>query len=291
MKTHYPRRFSRPNRAGFTLIELLVVIAIIAILIALLLPAVQQAREAARRTECKNKLKQIGIAFHNHHDQYRKLPTGGDHREWGDYACCAATHPDFYTWAFHILPFIDQTPLYNIGKVQGNLNRLRTTPVAAFACPTRRSGRLYRNRSKSDYASNCGTNNSNGAVSRTRDMVDLKFKDFTDGTTNTMLVAEARIHRAYMDSGQTGYHSDNEDVFTTGYADDSGRRVTKVPEGDLIDPSTPGSLCHGQFGSSHVGGMNCVLVDGSVQFLSENINLTVFRNLGIRNDGNTTSAF
>src|SRR5437870_4974281 len=101
-----------PRRLGFTLIELLVVIAIIAILIALLLPAVQQAREAARRTQCKNNLKQIGLAYHNYHDVFGQFPK------------CAILGIDVSTgslrfdqsmsWGISILPYIDQAPLFNL---------------------------------------------------------------------------------------------------------------------------------------------------------------------------------
>ncbi len=100
------RRRSQP-RLAFTLIELLVVIAIIAILIALLLPAVQQAREAARRSQCKNNLKQIGIGLHNYHDAFTVFPFG----KGGSYAGC----PVYARWSQHamILPYIDQAPLYN----------------------------------------------------------------------------------------------------------------------------------------------------------------------------------
>jgi len=98
------------KRRGFTLIELLVVIAIIAVLIALLLPAVQQAREAARRSQCKNNLKQIGLAMHNYHDVYNCLPNG-------NVAGPGATTPgnDLWgmSWYMRILPFIDQAPVYN----------------------------------------------------------------------------------------------------------------------------------------------------------------------------------
>src|SRR5688572_19009653 len=94
-------------RRGFTLIELLVVIAIIAILIALLLPAVQQAREAARRTECRNVLKQWGLALHNYHDNSRVLPYGG-------MGLNTATFPaNNFSFQVLLLPFIDQAPLYN----------------------------------------------------------------------------------------------------------------------------------------------------------------------------------
>lgn len=107
---------NKPKKSGFTLIELLVVIAIIAILIALLLPAVQQAREAARRTECKNKLKQIGLALHNYHDTHGVFPPGVINPVTNN-----AAHVAFYGGQMAkntpatvmILPFIDQAPLYN----------------------------------------------------------------------------------------------------------------------------------------------------------------------------------
>lgn len=96
---------------GFTLIELLVVIAIIAILIALLLPAVQQAREAARRTQCKNNLKQIGLALHNYHDVYLLFPFGGS--VGGDIVALGNTGNNGFGWRAFILPYIDQAPLFN----------------------------------------------------------------------------------------------------------------------------------------------------------------------------------
>src|SRR6187397_2980141 len=101
------RLYMRQNRAGcgFTLIELLVVIAIIAILIALLLPAVQQAREAARRTQCRNNLKQLGLALHNYMDNFLVLPPAG--------IGSTTTNGNLLSWHTMILPYIDQAPLYN----------------------------------------------------------------------------------------------------------------------------------------------------------------------------------
>src|SRR5277367_3933136 len=93
-----PFRRIQHARPGFTLIELLVVIAIIAVLIALLLPAVQQAREAARRTQCKNNMKQLGLALHNYHDVYSLFPTGSSYK---------------HNWRSSILPMLDQAPAYN----------------------------------------------------------------------------------------------------------------------------------------------------------------------------------
>ena len=125
------------RRRGFTLIELLVVIAIIAVLIALLLPAVQQAREAARRSQCTNNLKQIGLALHNYHDVYNTFPAG--YIDQG-----VAANRGHYSWTSAILPYIDQAPLSNLMRVgdvplstnlTNNLTAMQT-PLSGFACPS-----------------------------------------------------------------------------------------------------------------------------------------------------------
>jgi prepilin-type N-terminal cleavage/methylation domain-containing protein len=130
------------SRRGFTLIELLVVIAIIAILIALLLPAVQQAREAARRTQCRNNLHNIGLAFHNYHDVYGRFPP--------PYVLDQTNKPfNAHSWGTYLLPYLDQAPLYNqfnfndaffspfpaLGHVT-NHTKLIQTPLTVFNCPS-----------------------------------------------------------------------------------------------------------------------------------------------------------
>jgi prepilin-type N-terminal cleavage/methylation domain-containing protein len=108
------RTFTRHRQSGFTLIELLVVIAIIAVLIALLLPAVQQAREAARRSQCKNNLKQVGLALHNYHDTYNRLPASciNPGSNFSDKYLTSGQVRNF-TGYLAILPYLDQSPLYN----------------------------------------------------------------------------------------------------------------------------------------------------------------------------------
>ena len=125
------------TRRGFTLIELLVVIAIIAVLIALLLPAVQQAREAARRTQCKNNLKQLGLALHNYHDVFNRLPMSQYVIPTGMPQAGLLQR----TWTRRILPFLDQATIYNQwnwtqGYAVGTNLTLIATPLAVFKCPS-----------------------------------------------------------------------------------------------------------------------------------------------------------
>ena len=272
---------------GFTLIELLVVIAIIAILIALLLPAVQQARAAARRTACRNNLKQIGIGVHNFHETYGRMPTAGDNGPGSGFPYNAGT-VERYSWTFHILPQVESNNLWEIGKNLSGRAQLRRSPVAVYHCPERRSPRLYKGVAKSDYAANGGTNNYNGALNRTT-QGDVLFRDITDGTANTLLIAEARVHLSFLDSGSICC-SDNEDAYTNGAGDDVVRRGTNGPLYDESNPAITTGI-DGRFGSSHISGMNAVLCDGSVRTISYNINTTVFRNLCIREDGNVLGDF
>lgn len=194
-------------RSAFTLIELLVVIAIIAILIALLLPAVQQAREAARRTQCRNNMKQIGLAMHNYHDAHSSFPQlthgaqmegtnpvsgSGWGREWGG----ASVHTMF-------LPFVDQTPLYNKydfnsvwhSNANGDPNRdLVRTKIPAFQCPSATPPRNV-NDGFNSYGASTGPN-LGWEANLTRDVgyfhrrAANKMRDVIDGTSNTIAFGE-----------------------------------------------------------------------------------------------------
>ena len=130
--------------AGFTLVEVLVVIAIIGILVAFLLPAIQAAREAARRTQCQNNLKQIGLAVQSHHDTRKAFPMGRN--RFDQFAV---------SWAFFLLPYMEETAVYNSwdskARVDDPTNKhAMRTPIDTYACPSRRSAAADRNFDNND---------------------------------------------------------------------------------------------------------------------------------------------
>ena len=166
---------NQPRHNGFTLVELLVVIAIIGVLVALLLPAVQAAREAARRMQCTNNLKQMGIAFHSHNDVVGHLPTGGWGWGWVGDADGGTGKLQTGSWTFNILPYIEQKSIYDMsGGTTGQpkfaiLDRMVTIPVKTYVCPSRRKPQVWpissgshknydlvTSGAKSDYGANCG---------------------------------------------------------------------------------------------------------------------------------------
>jgi prepilin-type N-terminal cleavage/methylation domain-containing protein len=208
-----------PRRQGFTLIELLVVIAIIAILIALLLPAVQQAREAARRTQCKNHLKQLGLAVHNYESTYTKLPSSGIYYNGSGGASATNPRPyaafpvSFFTGA---LPYMDQAPLYNQWNfsihymASATNSQLATSYIDPFLCPS--NGNFTKNGARgfgmTDYmpvaytdisslaADNGARNNaSTTAPNQTKEAMlggpgKAGFNDVIDGTSNSICIFE-----------------------------------------------------------------------------------------------------
>jgi prepilin-type N-terminal cleavage/methylation domain-containing protein/prepilin-type processing-associated H-X9-DG protein len=332
-------------RRGFTLIELLVVIAIIAILIALLLPAVQQAREAARRTQCKNNLKQIGLALHNYHDANNSFPfafmVGGDF--------------NISSWGTMILPYLDQAPLYNqwnsccpafneavavfpAAIVQQNL-RVIQTPLEVFKCPSTSEADLHNyglpanaagpgvppfnmswRAARSDYTTTSGIRgiysniayaNFPGGAGGQRDGVltpvgaldpgsnVAKFRDITDGTSNTFLVGE-RV------GGSNVYRRKQIDAAMTSVAGPSQGGAwgdflngEHWPNGSLYDGTGDGGPCiinctnlrsRGHM-SFHDGGAQFLMGDGAVRFVSENISAQTFAGLYTRGKGEVIGEF
>ncbi|HTN76955.1 MAG TPA: DUF1559 domain-containing protein, partial [Pirellulaceae bacterium] len=144
-----------PSKRGFTLVELLVVIAIIGVLVALLLPAVQAAREAARRMQCHNNMKQIGLASHNHHDSLGYFPPGGS--DGPDTDCCNATSRDGWSWAYHLTPYIEQTAIHDLTTD----SLVATSVIPGYFCPSRRPPNLYNKLGHADYAGNGGSATAN----------------------------------------------------------------------------------------------------------------------------------
>jgi len=292
------------RRRGFTLIELLVVIAIIAVLIALLLPAVQQAREAARRTQCKNHLKQLGVALHNYHDTCRMLPSGYVSTVPGTSAnssWCRSGGLQYAPWTVMILPYIDQAPLYN--KFNFNVvfqdasnqmaapNTQHLVRLATFQCPS--DTLSYQSPHLNNYfgvqgggaAPSCGNSGCSPANERAHYVngamyggSSVTFASIADGTSNVFLVGETRY------GGAAWGASAKQDSC-------SYPRNLAGTQDAINLHSGPGVHDTRGFSSFHVGGCHFLLADGSVHFLSQNMDLNLYRQLGQRSDGLPTGGF
>ena len=291
------------RRRGFTLIELLVVIAIIAVLIALLLPAVQQAREAARRTQCKNNLKQIGLAMHNYHDQFQCFPPGYISVDAATGMMSPLEGGSGAGWAMMLLPQIDQSPLYN----KFNLNLpiidpvnapLIQTTLTAFTCPTDTAparvwdiedeaspGTMLAKLATANYVAAFGTVSlddcenpigtapvtaagqcrGNGSIYHNS---KTSIRDFTDGTSATVLVGERKTRP------ELGWWSTWAGMVAGGT--EAGQRVLGSMDHVPNDPSTH----FDDFSSHHVGGTHFLMADGHVRFMSENIDKGLYQALG-----------
>lgn len=315
------------NHSGFTLVELLVVIAIIGILVALLLPAVQAAREAARRMSCGNNLKQIGLAFHNYHDTYKTFPpsylegNGWQETKWG--------------WGAMILPFMEQQPLFdNLTSNRNATQALRPgnqaeqqVHLGVYRCPSdaglprgRMNGR-FSNGAPSNYvvSESVAAYNWNHATNP----YSHSMADIIDGTANTMLVGERDhfqgcgavwVGRTCCSTSSVGFRSVYKPNLIDYHAALKAANVNPNPahtDGHWWDGNTIGGFNYDctryALQSQHPGGLQVVMCDGSVQFIAETIdavssgkcsgavdafypnNNTVWQNLFNRQDGNPVS--
>lgn len=317
-----------PRRRGFTLIELLVVIAIIAVLIALLLPAVQQAREAARRTQCKNNLKQIGLAIHNYESTFTVFPMAR-----------ALPFPFVFSPQARILPYVDQANLNNLinfndaplnfgipGMPDGSTNATAAkTKLALYLCPSDQSsipGNVY---GPTNYVANVGTGlKSAGDIDQGEGMFitnsSLGFRSITDGTSNTAAFSESVVGDGQAPSGSVPSNPQRAMYEVSGAAAPdpatcsaatggswNGQRSAKWINGHYGDSLynhflTPNSRtwdCDNGYHnmalvaarSMHVGGVHVTLCDGSVKFISENIDYVMWRALSTRAGGEVIGDF
>lgn len=289
------------RRKAFTLIELLVVIAIIAILVSLLLPAVQQAREAARRTQCKNNLKQLGLALHNYHDVSNSFPPG-----WVDQG---ADGNDAWGWTAMVLPYIEQSVLFNQLNVGTSppidvladpaLVTLMQIPQSAFSCPSDTGPNTNTDAqrqlgasndislAKSNYVGNGGSNR----LERFKPDADgvwtenskVKIRDVTDGTSNTIAVGErAWVLNGFALRAGVLYMHDSSYANQTEFG-----AVLSLGSGQTPINCTDNAVCRRGFSSNHVGGGQFVLLDGSVRFISENIDHAPDYSSGVPNVDST----
>jgi prepilin-type N-terminal cleavage/methylation domain-containing protein len=311
----------RHSRA-FTLTELLVVLAVIAILVGLLLPAVQSAREAARRLSCGNHLKQLGIGLHNYEAQARRLPFG-----WNDHGTL---------WSAMLLPALEQTNLYNQMAFSENMNWAANngnraaceTPLAVFRCASlpvpehmnynlipRRVPVSYRGVggseiSSDDTSTRVGYETYAAAATKSFEMRDLdgmfylcsatRFADVTDGLSNTVFLGESYTDPEFIKDGQGmdywAIGSPQIDPCTcaggtdgTEFSEAVGSMLVRI-NARFKNPALDGRLMEVAFGSYHAGGAFFLMGDGSVRFLPDSVDWQVYRALGSRHGGEVVPA-
>ena len=289
--------FHARARRGFTLIELLVVIAIIAILMALLLPAVQQAREAARRTQTRNHFKQVGIALHSYHEKHGRFPSG--------WIGVTDRRPDVegengWGWAAMILPELDQGPLFDrldfhqspAAPVNDIARRTMLPVFRAASDPSidrwdledeANPGTILATLPTANFVANWGTTELHeceglaiGNTCRGNGVFfhnsAIRFQDMRDGSSNTFLVGERKT-----DTSQSPpWHSTWVGVIAGG--EEAFARILAVAD---HTPNHPSAHLE-DFSSYHPGGVHFLFGDGRVRFISENIDLGLYQALATR---------
>ncbi len=300
------------KRTAFTLIELLVVIAIIAVLIALLLPAVQQAREAARRSQCKNNLKQIGLALHNYLDVHQTFPPGWIGTQGSAPSPMGVSG---FSWGAFILPYIEQATLYQQMRFDRPMDDAVNVPflkqrLAVFQCPSDPKPDTFRIEDRNGNEIEMATANYTGVFGtyELHDCFDgtpgtlpltsqgqcisngmffhnskVLIRDVTDGTSSTLMVGE-----------RTTFTEE-----TPPYEKFYSTWVGALPGIEESAAKVVGHAEHGpnhnhhpeDFGSAHVGGAHFVMADGHVVFVSDNIDTRTFRSLSTRNGNEVVGEF
>jgi prepilin-type N-terminal cleavage/methylation domain-containing protein/prepilin-type processing-associated H-X9-DG protein len=292
--------FMRRTHRGFTLVELLVVIAIIGILIALLLPAIQSAREAARRSQCENNLKQMGLAVQTHVDALKRFPMGRN--RYDQYAV---------SWAYYLLPYMEESAVYsayiNADRDDDTANsQAMRTPIATYACPSRRSAAADRNFDNNDaaplptalhcgalgdYAANAGVDymtgmkpgpDATGAVYIQFGNYDpakagpifsasrIAIRNVIDGLSKTLAIGERYLPPvpANTPQGMEDY-SQGDTAFISG---DQPRTVFAGTANGMADgPNDPNFTSPGEFGSAHTGIVQFLYLDGHVEAIENTI--------------------
>jgi len=279
---------------GFTLIELLVVVGIIGVLVALLLPAVQAAREAARRTQCQNNLKQIGLAIQNYHDVHNRFPTGYISR----FDSSGNDLGPGWGWATAILPELEQSALFDKIHFDKNIEdpvnlAVRTTPVATLLCPSDSTQPLWTAKrydtagntlqticdvASSNYVGVFGTTepgvDGDGCFSRD---LDLRFADLVDGASHTLLVGErsANLGPATWVGVVTpaNLFPPVGSPFPPVLNNASG--MTLGHTGDGNGPNAAFSYVN-QFWSRHPGGSHFLFADGHLSFVSSSVDYALY---------------